>query len=81
MPLKHVSFLHLNFMKNQIIFVSDSDSACSVVMDPHTNFGDKFDDSDNGNEMETENVSATGRRYGFVRPTMVWPCLSIVTVA
>ena len=50
-------------------------------MDPHTNFGDKFDDSDNGNEMETENVSATGRRYGFVRPTMVWPCLSIVTVA
>ena len=37
----------------ELIFVSDSESACSVVVDQPTNFGDEFDDSSD-DETETD---------------------------
>ena len=41
---------------------SDSESACSVVMD--TMFGDEFDDSDSETETETETCQLWNLNFG-----------------
>ena len=54
----------------EIIFVSDSESACSVVMDPHTNFGDECDDSDSENETGTETYQLWNLDFGWLHETI-----------
>ena len=57
------------FEEPEIIFVSDPESACSVVMDLHTNFGDEFDDSDSETETETEACQLWSLDFGWLHET------------
>ena len=53
------------FEEPEVIFVSDSDSACSVVVDQPTNLGDELDDSSN-EETNVETCQLWNSDFGWV---------------
>jgi len=57
------------FMGGEFVPFSDSESACSVVMD--TMFGDEFDDSDSETETETETLTCQlwNLNFGWLHET------------
>ena len=52
------------FISGEFVPFSDSESACSVVMD--TMFGDEFDDSDSETETETETCQLWNLNFGWL---------------
>ena len=50
----------------ELIFVSDSESACSFVVDQPTNYGDEFDDSCTETETETDVCQLWNLDFGWV---------------
>ena len=57
------------FVGREFVPFSDSESACSVVMDPHTSFCDELDDSDSETEMETETCQLWNLNFGWLHET------------
>ena len=55
------------FISGEFVPFSDSESACSVVMD--TMFGDEFDDSDSETETETETCQLWNLNFGWLHET------------